>query len=64
MNGTIEADVLNYLADGYFKRIGKTPSLVEWQERRDQLEWDLRMNAWSRIMGKDVSYHGGSGLWG
>jgi len=52
MNGAIDADVLNYLVDGKFKRIGKTPSLVEWQQERDQLEWDLRMNAWSRIMGK------------
>ena len=52
MNGTIEADVLNYLVDGYFKRIGKTPSLTEWVQERDRLEWDLRMNDLSRIMGK------------
>ena len=52
MNGTIESDVLDYLADGIFKRIGKTPSLTEWIQERDRLEWDLRMNALSRIMGK------------
>ena len=52
MTGTIESDVLDYLADGIFKRIGKTPSLTEWIQERERLEWDLRMNALSRIMGK------------
>ena len=28
MNGTIESDVLDYLVDGKFKRIGNTPSLI------------------------------------
>ena len=53
MNGMTESDVIDYLVDGIFKRIGKTPSLhEEWVQERDRLEWDLRMNDLSRIMGK------------
>jgi hypothetical protein len=52
MNGMTESDVLDYLTDGIFKRIGKTPSLTEWIQERDRLQWDLRMKDLSRIMGK------------
>jgi hypothetical protein len=52
MNGTIDPDELNYLVDLKFKRIGHTPSIGEWQQERDRLEWDLLMNGWSPIIGK------------
>ena len=52
MNGTIASDLLDHLVDGKFKWIGKAPSLTEWKEERDRLEYALRMHAWSRVMGK------------
>ena len=52
MNGMTESDLLDYLVDGKFKRMGITPSLTKWVEERDRLEWDLRMHDLSRIMGK------------
>jgi hypothetical protein len=54
MNGTIESDVIDYLVDCKFKRIGDTtlPSIEKWRQERDRQERDLRRNGWSRIMGK------------